>query len=205
MTIRFFGPKLREACAEARAVLLEMAAEVFKAPADRLVAENGVIFDRTQRSNRVTYSQLSKGKIIERHLKGKAPLEDVTKFTVVGKPFLRTDAQEKVTGKAKYAGDIRLPGMLYAGILRPPSHGASLKSVDPSAAKQIMGVLVVQDGDLIAALHEHPDTAQEALGKIRADFEPSKSRLDDRNILDHLLEVAPGGSVVKEGGNIETG
>ena len=205
MTIRFFGPKLREAAAEARAVLLEMAAEALKAPVDRLIAENGVIFDRTQSSNRVTYSQLSQGKIIERHLKGKAPLEDVTQFTVVGKPFLRRDALEKVTGKAKYAGDIRLPGMLYAGILRPPAHGASLKKVDPSGAKQMVGVLVVQEGDLVAALHEHPDTAREALGKIRAEFETSKSKLDDKNIFDHLLEVAPEGTVVKEGGNIETG
>jgi isoquinoline 1-oxidoreductase len=205
MTIRFFGPKLREAAAEARAVLLEMAAEALKAPVDRLIAENGVIFDRTQSSNRVTYSQLSQGKIIERHLKGKAPLEDVTQFTVVGKPFLRRDALEKVTGKAKYAGDIRLPGMLYAGILRPPAHGASLKKVDPSGAKQMVGVLVVQEGDLIAALHELPDTAREALGKIRAEFEASKSKLDDKNIFDHLLEVAPEGTVVKEGGNIETG
>jgi isoquinoline 1-oxidoreductase len=205
MTIRFFGPKLREAAAEARAVLLEMAAEALKAPVDRLIAENGVIFDRTQSSNRVTYSQLSQGKIIERHLKGKAPLEDVTQFTVVGKPFLRRDALEKVTGKAKYAGDIRLPGMLYAGILRPPAHGALLKQVDPSGAKQMVGVLVVQEGDLIAALHELPDTAREALGKIRAEFEASKSKLDDKNIFDHLLEVAPEGTVVKEGGNIETG
>ena len=205
MTIRFFGPKLREACAEARAVLLEMAAEVLNAPVDRLIAENGVIFDRTQRSNRVTYSQLSRGKIIERHLKGKAPLEDVPRFTVVGKPFLRRDALEKVTGKAKYAGDIRLPGMVYAGILRPPAHGASLKRVDASVAKQTVGVLVVQDGDLIAALHEHPDTARDALGKIRAEFEASESRLDDKNIFDHLLGVAPEGTVVKEGGDLERG
>ena len=205
MTIRFFGPKLREAAAEARAVLLEMAAESLKVPLDRLIVENGVIFDRTQRSNRVAYSDLTKGKIIERHLKGKATLEDVTKFTVVRKPFLRSDALQKVTGKAKYAGDIRLPGMLYAGILRPPAHGASLKKVDPSGAKQMVGVLVVQEGDLVAALHEHPDTAREALGKIRAEFETSKSKLDDKNIFDHLLEVAPEGTVVKEGGNIETG
>jgi nicotinate dehydrogenase subunit B len=141
-----------------------MAAEVLRTPVDRLSAENGVISDRTQSSNRVTYSQLTKGKIIERHLKEKASLEDVTKFSVVGKPFLRADAMEKVTGKAKYAGDIRLPDMLYAGILRPPAHGAALKSVDLSGAKQMVGVLVVQEGDLIAALHEHPDTAQEALG-----------------------------------------
>ena len=189
MTTRFFGPKLREAAAEAKAVLLEMAAESLKVPTDRLIAEDGVIFDKTQRSHRVTYSQLTEGKIIERHVKGKAPLEDVNQFTVVGQPFLRKDALEKVTGKAKYAGDIRLPGMLYAGILRPPAHGATLKTVDPSGAKQMAGVLFVQDGDLIAALHEQPDSARDALAKIRAEFEPSKSKLDDKNIFDHLLEV----------------
>ena len=205
MTTRFFGPKLREAAAEARAVLLEMAAESLKVPQDRLVAEDGVIFDRTQRSTRVTYAQLTQGKVIERRLKGRASLEDVTDFTIVGKPFLRRDALEKVTGKAKFAGDIRLPGMLYAAILRPPAHGARLKRVDPSAAKQMVGVLVVQDGDLVAALHEHPDKAREALEKIRADFEPSKSTLDDESIFDHLLQVSPAGSLVKEGGNLETG
>jgi nicotinate dehydrogenase subunit B len=205
MTTRFFGPKLREAAAEARAVLLEMAAETLNVPMDRLIAEEGVIFDKTQRSKRVTYSQLTGGKIIERHLKGKATLEDVGRFTVVGKPFLRIDAMEKVTGKAKYAGDIRLPGMLYAAILRPPAHGATLKRVDLSGAKQTTGVQVVQDGDLIAVLHEHPDRAWEALAKIRAEFEPSKSRLDNRNIFDHLLGVAPEGTVVKEGGSLETG
>ena len=104
MTTRFFGPKLREAAAEARAVLLEMAAESLKVPLDQLIAENGVIFDSSQSTNRVTYSDLTKGKIMERHLKGKAPLEEATKFTVVGKPFLRSDALDKVTGKAKYAG-----------------------------------------------------------------------------------------------------
>jgi nicotinate dehydrogenase subunit B len=205
MTTRFFGPKLREAAAEARAVLLEMAAESLDAPLDRLIAEHGVIFDRTQTWNRVTYAELTKGKIVERHLKGKAPLKDVAQFTVVGKSFLRSDALEKVTGKARYAGDIRLPGMLYAGILRPPAHGATLKRVDLSGARQMVGVLAVQDGDLIAVLHEHPDNAWEALGKIRAEFEPSKSRLDDKNIFDHLLAVAPEGSVVKEEGSLETG
>jgi len=205
MTTRFFGPKLREAAAEARAVLLEMAAESLHVPLDRLVAEDGAIFDRTQKSNRITYAQLTKGKVIERHLKGKAVLEDVSKFTVVGKPFLRSDALDKVTGKAEYAGDIRLPGMLYAAILRPPAHGAVLKTVNLSGAKQMLGVVVVQDGDLIAVLHEHPDKALEALTKIRAEFEPSKSTLDDKNIHDHLLSVASEGSIVKQGGSLETG
>jgi hypothetical protein len=80
-----------------------------------------------------------------------------------------------------------------------------LERVDSSGAKQMAGVLVVQEGDLIAVLHEHPDTAWETLVKIWAEFEPSKSALDDDNIFDHLLGAAPPGSVVKEGGKLETG
>jgi len=205
MTTRFFGPKLREAAATARAVLLKMASETLNAPVDRLIAENGVIFDSAQRSNHVNYSRLTEGKIIEKHLEGKATLENVTEFTVVGKPFSRIDALDKVTGKAKYAGDIRLPGMLYAAILRPPAHGATLKRVDVSGPKQMVGVQVVQEGDLVAVLHEHPDRAMEALAKIRAEFEPSRSGLNEKNIFDHLIGAAPDGTVVKEGGNLERG
>ena len=98
-----------------------------------------------------------------------------------------------------------MPGMLYARILRPPAHGATRKRVDTSGAKQMLGVLVVEEGDLIAVLHEHPDTAEKALAKIRAEFEPSKSTLDHKNIFDHLLQVAPAGTTVKEGGSLEKG
>ena len=205
MTTRFFGPKLREAAAEARGVLLELASEHLQVPQARLIAKDGVIFDKTQTGNRVTYARLAKGKTIERRLKEKPPLKPAAAMSVIGKPFLRSDALEKVTGKAKYAGDIRLPGMLYARLLRPPAHGAARKRVDTSGAKQMLGVLVVEEGDLIAVLHEHPDTAEQALAKIRAEFEPSKSTLDDKNIFDHLLQAAPAGSTVKEGGSLEKG
>ena len=59
----------------------------------------------------------------------------VKDFKISGKSTKRLDAREKVTGKAKYAGDIKHPGMLYARIARPPMHGAKLKSMDTSKAK----------------------------------------------------------------------
>jgi len=205
MTTRFFGPKLREAAAEARGVLLELAAEHLRVPPLRLVAKEGVIFDKEQTGNRVTYGQLTKGKTIERRLKEKPVLKSPAAMSVIGKPTLRNDALKKVTGQAKYAGDIRLPGMLYARVLRPPAHGATRKAVDTSAAKQTLGVLVVEEGDLIAVLHEHPDRAEEALMKIRAEFEPSKSTLDHKNVFDHLLHAAPAGTTVKESGSLDKG
>ncbi len=205
MTTRFFGPPLREAAAKARAVLMELAAEYLQISLNKLKAKDGVIFDKTHSKNQVTYAQLTKGKKIAKKLDRKAALEAVSEFTIVGKPASRTDAPEKVTGKAMFAGDIRLPGMLYARILRPPAHGAKIKSVDTSAAEKIKEVQIVKDGDLIAALHKYPDVAEKALAKIKAQFDLPEAKVNDKTIFDHLLNVAPEGEVVAQGGNLQTG
>jgi len=203
MTTRFFGPPLRAAAAEARAVLIELAAEHLKVPKGRLKTKDGIVFDKTQSKNRVSYAQLAKGKTIARH--SKADLKTVSEFNVIGKPFLRTDSVEKVTGKAKFAGDIRLPGMLYARILRPPAHGAERKNVDTSAAEKINGVRIVQDDDLLAVLHKYPDEAERALARIAAQFDLPEAKVDDKTIFDHLQNVGTERDIVDEGGNIGTG
>jgi nicotinate dehydrogenase subunit B len=205
MTTRQFGQSLRAAGAEARAVLLDLAAESLKVPKTQLVAEDGAIFDSQDKKNRVTYGQLAKGQSIARHIDGKAVLKEPANFKVMGKPVLRRDAREKVTGAAKYSGDIRVPGMLYASVLRPPAHGATLKSVDVTEAKKISGVQVVQEGNLVATLHEFPDVAQAALEKVKAEFDPSSSTLDNTNIHAHLLDAAPQSRSIASGGDLEAG
>ena len=205
LTTRFFGPPLRAAAAEAKAVLIELAAEHLKVPAERLVTKNGVVFDKNQRQKKVTYADLAKGKIIERHLKEKPAVKSVSEFNIIGKPALRLDAFDKVTGKAKYAGDIRLPDMLYAGILRPSAHGAKLKTADTSVAGETGGVQVIRDGDLIAVLCKSPDEAEDALAKIRAQFDLPEAKLDDKNIFEHLLNNAPKKEVVDRAGDITSG
>ncbi len=205
MSIRFFGPPLRAAGAAARGVLLELAAEHLQVSQDRLEAKDGVISERGKPHTQVTYAQLAKGQKITRQLEHEAPLKKPSEFTVIGKPVKRTDALEKVTGRAQYAGDIRLPGMLYARILRPPAHGATLKQIDASAAESIEGVQVVRDGDLVAVLHKYPDVADEALSKLKADFDVPPANVDEGSIYDHLLAVAPEGSAEAEGGDLKTG
>jgi isoquinoline 1-oxidoreductase len=205
LSTRYFGVFLREAACEAKGVLKELAADYLMCPIGRLQTKDGVVFDNTQPRNRVTYGRLTKGKIIERHLKKLPPLKSTSEFTIMGQSYLRRDAHEKVTGKALYAGDIRLPGMVYAKILRPPAHGATLKSVDTSAAERMRGVQVVRDGDLIAVLHEYPDTAEEALAEINAQFDMPMTGIDERNIFDHLLKGAPRPEIASEGGNLKRG
>jgi len=205
MSTRFFGPPLRQAGAEARAVLMDLASEYLKLPVNQLKVEAGVISDKENSKNQVTYAQLTKGKQIERHLEKKPPVKNFSELKVMGKPVLRRDAIEKVTGKAKYAGDIRLPGMLYARILRPPSHDAVLKSVDTSEAEKIEGVKIVRDGDFIAVLHEYPDIAGEAIAKVKAQYDMPESNIDDKTIFDHLIKTASKGEIVAHGGDLTEG
>jgi isoquinoline 1-oxidoreductase len=205
MTTRMFGPALQAAAAEAKAVLLELAAESLKVPPAQLVAKDGAIFDKENPDHRVTYGQLTRGKKIERHIEGKPSLKNPDQFTTVGRPELHRDGRAKVTGNAHYAGDIRLPGMLYAKILRPPAHDAKLKTVDTAPAKKISGIQVVQTEDLIAVLHELPDVAEEALTQIKAEFDVPEAKVDDNTIFDYLLSVAPSANVLTSAGDLEAG
>lgn len=205
LTTRFFGPALRAAGAEAKAVLVELAAEHLNVPKNRLTAKDGVVFEEGKPANRITYAQLARGQKITRQLKEAAMVKNPADFKVIGRPVTRRDALEKVTGKAKYAGDIQFPDLLYARILRPRAHGAKLVSADTSAAEQIKGVQIIRDGDLIAALHRDPEAAEQALEKIKAEFDVPAANVDDKTIFEHLLKVAPEGQVLAEGGDLAAG
>jgi nicotinate dehydrogenase subunit B len=205
LTTRRFGPFLRMAGAEARGVLLELASEKLNVPIEQLSVSNGEIFVKTIPGRRITYADLAKGRRIDRKLTHPIKTKDPAEFKVMGKPVLRMDALAKVTGKAKYAGDIRIPGMVYAKILRPPAHGAKLVEVDLSAARAIEGVQVIREGDFIAVLHESPDIAEAALARIKARFDVPKAEVNDKTIFEHLLKVAPEGQVISKAGNLLEG
>ncbi len=204
-TIRGFGPMLRAAAAEAKTVLLQLASERLQTPVADLTVESGVVVDRKDASKRVTYGQLTEGKKIERKLEGKPILEPVSAFTIVGKTARRRDAVEKVTGKAKYAGDIAPAGALHARLVRPPAHGVTLVSIDTSAAEKMPGVKIVKDGELVAVLHEHRDEADTALGLVKTQWTAPTSTLDDTTIFEHLEKTAPPPDPVANGGVLADG
>jgi isoquinoline 1-oxidoreductase len=204
LSIRVFGPVLRAAAAEARGVLLEMAAERLQVPAGSLTVKAGVVTVTADAAKKVTYGQLTEGKRIERTLASKPALKPVKAFTTVGTPAPRRDAVEKVTGKAKYAGDIVPQGALHARILRPPAHGAVMASVDTSAAEKRPGVTVVRDGDLVAVLHQHWDEADRALALVKATFTRNDPPVDNATIFDHLVKNAPREQRAAAGGDPAT-
>lgn len=204
-TTRDTGPRLRRAVAEARAVLLELAAEALNMPIAALDTADGHVIERANPANRIPYEALTKGTLIERHLTGEPPVESIGEHEVCGKEFPRTDGRVKVTGEALYAGDIRLPGMMFARILRPPAHGSTLLTVDTAAAEAIPGALIVRDGELVAVLHERSDVAAAALELITARWQEPESDLTPETIHSHLMGVAPEGRVILDRGDIALG
>jgi CO/xanthine dehydrogenase Mo-binding subunit len=190
LSIWQFGPVLRGAGAEARAVLLQMASERLQVPPAELVVEDGVVSKVGDPSRRVTYGALVEGRRIERHLQ-KVPVKPVKAFRQVGRDAARKDAREKVTGQALYAADLKVEGLLHARVLRPPAHGATLVSANTVAAERYPGARLIREGDLVALLHERPDGAAEALDLVKARWDRPVGGPDDTGIFDHLQRTAP--------------
>ena len=74
-------------------------------------------------------------------------------WKIIGKPLLRLDTADKITGKQVYAIDVKLPGMLNASIMDAPVFDAKVKSYDEAKAKAMPGVRhVVKVGDTAVAV-----------------------------------------------------
>ncbi len=113
---------------------------------------------------------------------------------LLGKPINRLDGPVKCTGAAKYAYDIKRPGMLYAKILHSPIAAGVVKSIDTSAAEKMKGVAAVHlmaqpgaqinwAGQEIAALAaETEELAREALSRIKVVYEPGTPQMDDTDL-----------------------
>jgi CO/xanthine dehydrogenase Mo-binding subunit len=196
---RMFGPAVRAAAAEARTVMMKLASEKLGTPREKLVVENGVVSNGSQK---VTYGELTKGKQITRLVGEKAVLRTVKEFKVIGKPAKRMDGHDKVTGRTKYAGDIRLPGMLYARILRPPAHGATRKSFDTSKAKEMPGVTVVEKDDLVAVLAADPERAGQALALVKAEWDRPAAAFDTETVGDYFVKHGGEGDVSTSHGDV---
>ena len=202
LTTRMFGPYLRAAAAEARAVMLRLASEKLGVPRAKLAVADGVVSIAGDPSRKVTYGELAQGRRILRTVGDAAVLRKASELTVMGTSPQRFDAHAKVTGSAQYAGDIRLPGMLAACVLRPPAHGAKLTKLDTAAAAKLPGVTVVNENGLVAVLHADPEAAANALGRIEAKWDTPAPAFDTETVFDHLLKACPAPQVLTARGDV---
>jgi CO/xanthine dehydrogenase Mo-binding subunit len=161
------GTALRFACAEARDLLLTAAAVKLSVPVSDLKVADGTISGPGGAS--ATYWDLAADVNLKREATATAKPKPPGEHKWVGKSVARRDIPKKFTGGAAYVQDIRLPEMLFGRVVRPPSHGATLVSVDEAAARRMPGVVaVVRDGSFLAVAatrEEQAIKAREALKK----------------------------------------
>jgi len=203
LTTRMFGPALRAAAAEARQVLLQLGSEQLGVPKDQLVAEHGAVSAKREPVRTRSYGALAKGQAITRTVDEKAVLRAASELTVMGRSPRRLDAVDKVTGAGKYTADIRLPGLLYARVLRPPAHGATLVRVDKAEAAKVDGATVVDQDGLVAVLHADPEAADAAFARLRPEWKAAPPGADTDGIFDELLGRAPQPEVKAVKGDVE--
>lgn len=205
LTTRFTDPVLRAAAAEAREVLKDLAAAYLGVPDEMLEVSNGTVFVKNNESKKVSFAELTKGKKIVKTLKKKPEIKKSKDFKIIGKPIISLDAELKVTGKAKYAGDIKLPDMVYATIIRPAVFDSKKIKVDSSGLSAFKGVELVEDEDLVAVVHPDPEIANKAAKKVKITWKYPETEVDNETIFQYLDDNIKEKKVFEENGNLTVG
>jgi nicotinate dehydrogenase subunit B len=167
MSIEIGGASVRMACAQARRAIVECAARMLDADQSRVAAEGGLILlDRAPSG--LDYWQVAREVDWQRPITGTAPFAAPGGSTSIGKSLARLDLPAKVAGAA-FIHDLELPGMLHGRVMRPPSYGARLDSLDTSAVERLPGVVKIwRSGDFVGVCCEREYEAVKALEAIRA-------------------------------------
>ncbi len=166
-SIESSGRSIRNAAAEARKKLLDLAATKLKVPVSSLLVENGTI-TVTGSKKTVTYWKILQGKQIEGEVTGKAPLKNPSDYKLIGSAYPREDIIAMATGMPLYVHDIRLTGMVHGRVVRPPVYEAKLLSFPMEKANAIPGILkVVKNGSFLAVIAAQEYDAVKCIKTVR--------------------------------------
>ena len=182
---------IRHAAAQTRELLLAAAAARFGVPVEQLTAKDAVVSTADGRS--ANYRDLASLDFLHVEAQPQSKLKEPGSYRYIGKPLARVDIPAKVTGGIAYVHDLRLPGMVHARVVRPPSYGARLASVDASSVERMPGVLkVVRDGQFLAVAAAREFAAVQAMSALAmaSHWEENKA-LPDPNQLYAWVRGAP--------------
>jgi isoquinoline 1-oxidoreductase len=162
--------RLHQVAAATRELLLDLAAARWQVVRDQLrMADGTITHDPTGRS--VSYGDLTQGQRLTQEYDETAPVTPADQWAVAGTSVAKVDGWAIVTGARRYTPDLTRPGMLVGKVLRAPAFGATLTTLDTTAAASRPGVVVVQDGDFVGVAAADRLAATQALAAIRAEWD----------------------------------
>ena len=203
-TIMDSGTAILHAAAQVRAILLNAAAQKWSVPESRLRADNGAIL--SDDGKRIGYGEIV---ALRLHVAASArsTLTSPSNYQYIGKSLPRVDIPAKVSGGAAYVHDMRLPNMVHARVVRPPSYGARLREIDVSRVEHMPGVVkVVRDGSFLAVAAEREYQAIAAMTALAAaaKWDQPASLPEPRDVFRHLLQQPAQTSTILERGTTDS-
>ncbi|HET9589525.1 MAG TPA: molybdopterin cofactor-binding domain-containing protein [Anaerolineales bacterium] len=206
MTISSSGTALRQAAAEARRAMLEMATERLDANLDELSVHDGVIIVARHPDRSVTYAELMGGMAFNLPVTDQAPLKSPESYRIVGTSTPREDLPRKAAGQPSFIHDVRIPGMVHARLVRPPGPAAKLVAMDESSVKDIPGLVkVVRRGDFIGVVAEREEQAIQAARQLKVEWQETAIYPRRQDLFTALRSQQSEDSVLVEQGDLEKG
>src|SRR5215475_1678578 len=200
--IQMGGKQMRMAAAEARRVLVEMAAAKLALPADALTVTDGVVHAKGDTSKKASYAELIGGRYFNAQLEwnkqwgnplyapGKAKPKDAKDYKIVGQPIAREDIAPKVYAQEDFCTDVKVPGMVHGRMIRPPVAGAVPVKVDEGSIKDIPGAQVVWQKAFLGVVADKEWDAVKASQKLKVEWSDAKPPFPtDAAIYDHIRKA----------------
>jgi nicotinate dehydrogenase subunit B len=211
------GKQMRMAAAEARRVLVEMAAAALSVPADKLVINDGVVSAAEDKSKQISYGQMIGGKYFNVQLEwnkqygnalyapGKAQPKKPSEHKIVGQPIKREDVAPKVFAQEDFVTDVKVPGMVHARMIRPAVAGSVPVKVDDSAIKGIPGAKVVWEKGFLGVVADKEWDAIQAAEKLKVEWSQVDAPFPDQaSLYDHIRKASVRKrNIEKENGNVD--
>jgi isoquinoline 1-oxidoreductase beta subunit len=205
-SVRAFWKPLRVAGANARAMLVQAAAQQWQVEPASCTTSNGEVTHK-ESGRKISYGALTTAASSQTPPKDVA-LKDPKDFVLIGKPLKRFDTPDKANGKAVYGIDAMLPGMKFATLAACPVFGGKVGTVDDSAARKIPGVqkIVVLD-DMVAVVGDHMWAAKKGLDALVVTWnEGANAAIGSKDVWQALRSASEkDGAVAKSEGDIAKG
>ena len=181
--------QLRKVAAAARDALTDLAAKHWNRDVKDLFVVDGNVIERADlhkhAARSIAFAALVKGQQLTQAIPAEDPLAPASNWKIAGTTVLKVAGRDFVTGKHRYPSDQKLPGMLHGKILRPPSFGATLVSVELPPADAMKGVTFVHDGDFVGVAAADQQFATLAIAAIHAEWK-EQPQISNNEIFDYL-------------------
>lgn len=180
----FNHSNLALAGATARDALLQMAARQWAVPVEQLTVRNGII---SHQARTISYAALIGGKKFNLTLNANAQRRHPRDWTVLGTPVKRLDMPEMVTGRFEYVHNVRVPGMVHGRVVRPPTVGAMVASVDEGSVAGLPGLIkVVVKKNFVGVVCEKQFQAVQAANRLKVAWQPGPKLPPQAGFYNHM-------------------